>query len=407
MPSFSIPLSGLQADSTALNTIANNLSNMNTTGYKSQTTTFSDLFYQTLGVSGSGNEMQVGAGTTVASTKTNFTNGSISSTGNSTDMAISGNGFFVVQQNGVQELTRDGSFSLDSTGNLITASGQSVMGYPATNGVVNTSAALTGIQIPVGQVEQPNATTTFTINANLNSGATAGTTFVSPVVVYDTLGESHTLNVTYTKVSGSNSWTYNVDLGGDATVGGAGATGTLTFDGAGKLTSPTTDQAITLTSFTDKANDMTVSWDLIGSTGANISGVGSTSTNSSTSQDGYASGQYSSFTVDSSGNVVVSYSNNQKKIVGQVALATVANEQGLVRVGSNSYTTSLSSGDAVVGLAGVGGRGTISASSLEGSNVDTSTEFANLIVAQRAFQANSKAVTAFDTVTQTVIDMIR
>src|SRR6266702_601466 len=126
MPSFSIPLSGLKADSTALNTIANNLSNMNTTGYKSQNTTFSDLFYQEIGVAGSGNELQVGAGTQVATTKTDYTNGSISSTGTSTDMAISGNGFFVVQQNGVQELTRDGSFSLDSSGNLITTSGQSV-----------------------------------------------------------------------------------------------------------------------------------------------------------------------------------------------------------------------------------------------------------------------------------------
>lgn len=506
MPSFSIPLSGLQADSTALNTIANNLSNMNTTGYKSQSTTFSDLFYQTLGVSGSGNEIQVGAGTQVASTTTNFTNGSVSSTGVSTDMAISGNGFFVVEQNGVQELTRDGSFSLDSSGHLITASGQSVMGYPATNGVVNTSAALTGIQIPVGQVEQPKATSSFTIDANLNASATTGTTFVSPLVVYDSLGASHTAEVTYTK-TGTNTWGYNITLpdtiapstttsGGTTTttfalgsaatvdpttnltisgltssgttativapavtageslsayqtalssalttagitgvtvstsgnslsisgtnfsttgsvvqdaVASANAAGTLNFSTGGVLTSPGANvSGITFSGLPGGASNLNMTWDLYSSSGSpSISQESGVSTTSSTAQNGYASGQYSSFTVDGSGNVIVSYSNNQKQTVGQVALATVANQQGLVRVGSNSYSTSLASGDAVVGVAGIGGRGTVSASSLEGSNVDTSTEFANLIVAQRAFQANSKAVSAFDTVTQTVIDMIR
>ncbi len=143
MPSFYIPLSGLNADSTALNTIANNLSNMNTTGFKSQTTNFSDLFYQQVGTTGSGDEIQQGTGVQVASNSTDFTGGSISSTGVATDAAIDGTGFFVLDAgNGSQLYTRDGNFQVSSTGTLESTEGQAVMGYLATNGVINTSSGL-------------------------------------------------------------------------------------------------------------------------------------------------------------------------------------------------------------------------------------------------------------------------
>ena len=154
MASFYIPLTGLESDSTALNTIANDLSNMNTTAFKGQSTNFSDLFYQQIGSTGSGDPIELGAGVKVASNETIFSQGSINATGNATDVAINGNGFFVVDPtSGGQEFTRAGDFSLTSTGALVTTGGASVMGYPAPGGVVNTNAPLAPINIPVGQVE--------------------------------------------------------------------------------------------------------------------------------------------------------------------------------------------------------------------------------------------------------------
>src|SRR5208283_1241029 len=164
MASFSIPLTGLEADSTALNTIANDLSNMNTTAFKTQSTDFSDLFYQEIGLTGADDPIQVGAGVQVAANQTDFTQGSISSTGNSTNVALNGSGFFVAGSgDGGYEYTRAGDFTLNSDGALVTSNGLSVMGYPAVNGVVNTNAPLTAITIPVGQVQQPQATTTLSM----------------------------------------------------------------------------------------------------------------------------------------------------------------------------------------------------------------------------------------------------
>ncbi len=183
MPSFSIPLTGLEANSSALNTIANNLSNLNTTAYKSQSTTFSDLFYEQIGSSGSGDALQVGAGTQIASITADFTPGSVATTGQPTDVAIKGNGFFIVQDGGSTEYTRAGNFTMDSSGLLTTQDGQQIMGYPAVNGVVNTNAPLTSIQIPIGAVEQPKVTTSMTINANLDSTATVGTQVPAQVTV--------------------------------------------------------------------------------------------------------------------------------------------------------------------------------------------------------------------------------
>src|SRR6202041_2479806 len=169
MPSFDIPLSGLNADSTALNTIANNLANMNTTGFKAQTTTFSDLLSQNLGTSGSGNPIQVGTGVQVATNSTDFTTGNITS-GVYSDAAINGAGFFVLNGGGGEELlTRDGNFSVSNNGTLVNASGQAVMGYGAVNGVVNSSGTVSDITIPTGQVMKPSATTTFGITQNLQS----------------------------------------------------------------------------------------------------------------------------------------------------------------------------------------------------------------------------------------------
>ncbi len=426
MASFSIPLTGLESDSTALNTIANDLANMNTTAFKAQSTNFSDLFYQQIGSTGSGDPIQVGAGVKVAANEIAFTQGSINSTGNSTDVALNGSGFFVVSNGGGGfEYTRAGAFSLDSNGALVTSNGLNVMGYPAVNGVVNTNAPLTAIDIPVGQVQQPKATTTLGMTANLDSMTAAGTQFPAQITVYDSLGEPHVATVTFQPGAVANTWTYSVALPASAYAGAAPAaiTGTMKFDANGNLNTITPaggaaetvgtaagdvqSIALAFNGLADGANNLAIQWNLLGASGTpTISQVDTASAVSATSQDGYASGQYQSFTINSDGTVTASYSNGQQENVGQLALANVANLQGLSLLGNGDYVTTLASGTAVVGTSGTSGLATVQDDALEASNVNISTEFSQLIIAQRAFEANAKSVTTFDTVTQDTINMV-
>ena len=241
MPSFSIALTGLEANSIALNTIGNNLANLNTTAFKEQTTSFADLFYQTIGSSGANDKLQVGLGTRVSGTNTDYSNGSLATTTNSTDMALNGDGFFVEQQGGVQSLTRAGDFQLDLSGALISDSGESVMGYQAQGGAINTNSPLQALTIPVNAVQPAQATQNFGITANLNAGAALGDSFNSSLSVYDSLGTSHIATVTFTK-SATNAWSYSIALpAGDATGTPANNTGTLTFGATGNLLTPTSN----------------------------------------------------------------------------------------------------------------------------------------------------------------------
>ena len=411
MGNFSIALSGLEANSVALNTIGNNLANLNTTAYKGQTTSFEDLFYQQIGESGSGDAIQVGAGTRVSGTSTDFTEGTIlpDQNANSSDMALAGNGFFVVNQGGVQSLTRAGNFQLSSNGNLITQDGQQVMGYAAVNGVVNQNSSLAPITIPVGVNEGAQATQNFSLTTNLNSGATVGTAFSSPVAVFDSLGQSHQATVSYAK-TGTNTWSYSVALpAGDATGTPVNNTGTLTFDTSGKLLTPSGSVSnITFPGLTDGASDLSFNWNLNDSSGnPTISQLASASTNTAGQQDGFASGVYKSFIADANGVLTAQFTNGRTSTIGQIAVATVANTAGLTASGSNNFTTTAASGLASVGVAGAGGRGMLDDGALEQSNVNISSEFSNLIVAQRAFEANSKTVTTFDTISQDVLGMVR
>ncbi|HTV04994.1 MAG TPA: flagellar hook protein FlgE [Acidobacteriaceae bacterium] len=410
MSSFSIPLTGLESSTTALNTIANNLANMNTTAFKSQDVSFSDLFYQQIGESGSGDPLEVGAGSQVASTSTDFTEGSVTSTGNEDDMAIGGStgaGFFVVQNGNTTEYTRDGSFTLSSSGNLTTQGGLNVMGYPVNGGVVDTNAPLTPIQLPVGSAQQPAATQNLSVTANLDSAAAVGTQVSGQVELYDSLGQSYDANVTFTN-TGTNTWSYSVSLPAGAASGEANTTGALTFDSNGNLTSPATNlSGISFTGLADGASNLTFNWNLYGSNNQpTITQFATTSNVASYDQDGYASGQYDGFTVDSSGLISAQFSNGETAPVGQIALANVVNPEGLSVQGGNLYQTTLTSGAASIGVAGTGGLGTIQDAALEASNVNISNEFSNLIIAQQAYEASSKAITTFDTVSQDTINMI-
>ena len=209
---FSIPLSGLAASSDALSVIANNLANLNTTGFKDQDASFQDLFYQMVGSTGAGDPVQLGGGTKVGSVTTDFTDGSPSTTGVDTDAAISGNGFFVTQSNGVNQFTRDGQFAISPSGELMTQDGQAVMGYAAVNGAIPAGQVLSPIQLGEGQISPPAATSTMQMAANLDATAAVGTTFSAPpLVVYDSLGVSHQLSFTFTNES-ANAWSYQITI---------------------------------------------------------------------------------------------------------------------------------------------------------------------------------------------------
>jgi flagellar hook protein FlgE len=417
MPSFSIPLSGLDADQQALSVVANNLSNMNTVGYKDQQVNFQDLFYQSLGTNGSGDSLQVGAGCSVGSVTSDFTAGDIESTGVATDAAINGNGFFITQQNGQTEYTRAGNLQVNNTGYLTTQAGQNVMGYPATNGVVS-NAGLAPLQIGTGTVIPATATTNLQMSMNLNSDGGVGATYSSPMTVYDSLGTSHELTFNFTQ-TGANSWSYNATIpGADVGAGTALATvgsGTLTFDSNGNLAtingaavsaSTPNITGINLTGLSDGASPMSLSWTALDPSGNSlITQTSSASATSASTQNGFASGSLNSYAIQTNGTIEGQFSNGQSLILGQIAMAQFGNENGLSLVGGNSFQSTVASGQAVVGTAGSGGLGTLTGGSLEQSNVDMATEFSNMIVDQRGFEANAKVITAFDQISQDTINI--
>jgi flagellar hook protein FlgE len=412
MPSFSIPLSGLDASSNDLSIIANNLANLNTVGFKAQRTEFEDLFYEQIGTSGDGDPIQEGVGVADSAISSDLTQGSIQSSGVPTDVAIQGNGYFIADNNGETVYTRAGDLSVSSSGQLLTPDGAQVQGYQATNGVINANAPLGNLTISTGVTNPPNPTSAVQLAANLDSDTAVGGNFSTSVQVFDSLGASHTLTYSFTKTA-ANSWNYAISIPA-ADVGATGnpvsvKTGTLTFNGAGQLTAPAANvTGITINNFADGASPLTFSWNVFDANNDGLlTQVSNPSATSSTHQDGFSSGSLESYIIESDGTIQGTFSNGQTSALGQIALATFANEQGLIRNGSNDFLASLASGQADVGKAGTGGRGTLSGGSLEESNVDIATQFADLIVAERSYQANAKSVTTFDEVTQTTINLIQ
>ncbi len=411
MSSFSIPLSGLSASQEALNIISNNLANLNTTGYKDQSANFQSLFYQNLGTTGSGDPIQVGAGTQVGSVATNFTNGGVNNTGVPSDVAITGNGFFITQTaNGTIQYTRAGDFGVNTTGELVATDGATVMGYPAVNGVVNQSGTLTPIQVGQSAISPPNATTTMQQQTNLNAAATVGTEYSTPLTVYDSLGESHVLTFNFTNTA-PGAWSYTVTLPAADTGGTGGPTtitsGNLTFDSNGNLSNPTGSiTGINISGLADGAAAMNLTWNLTGPNNSSLlTQVASPSATTSTNQNGYSSGLLQSYTVEADGTVQGQFSNGQVQALGQIALANFPNSGGLQLTGGSNYAPTLASGAAVIGAPNSGGLGTLTGGALESSNVDISTEFTNLIVTQRGFEANARVITTLDSVTNDTINL--
>jgi flagellar hook protein FlgE len=433
MGSFSTPLSGLTAAQGQLQSVSNNLANINTDGYKDQTLTFADVFSQTGVTNGSGDPLQTGSGVEIASTDSDFTEGSLNATGVSSNMALSGSGFgFFVTQNssGLHDYTRAGDFTTNNAGQITTPGGELLLGYPAVNGVVNTATTLQPLQVGTGVTSPAVASTVMNISANLNAGATAGPTSTtsSTLPVFDSLGASHALTVTYT-MTAANTWSYTVTMPtADLAPTPAApvpatetiATGTLGFSPSGVLNAvngvatpaavaagiPLTIPPATFT-LADGAAALPITWNLETAGSPTITQTATASATSATSTNGFASGTLSTYAVQPDGTINGTFSSGQTLALGQVAIASFSNNQGLDAVGNNDYQASAASGAAVVGLPGTGGRGTIVGGSVEQSNVNIATEFAKLIVAQQAYSANAKSITTFNQVSQTTIAMLQ
>lgn len=394
-------ISGLRSHQTMLDVTGNNIANVNTTGFKASQIQFQDTLSQMLNAAsgaqdgvGGQNPAQVGLGVQVAGITTNFTQGAAQLTGRSTDMMISGDGFFVVRQGTQQYYTRAGSFDFDSTGQMVLpGDGAIVQGWAAdATGAIDTSRAVGDIKVGVGTVMPAKATTTTPFSGNLQSDAADGTIKTVTVKAYDAIGTEREVELTLTKTA--TGWTMS------ATDGTASypATGTadLTFDAAGALT--WTDA--TSGDATFALGGLTV--DLTG-----VTGMAGVDTIAADKQDGYASGILESFTLGSDGTITGSFSNGLKQALGRIAMASFTNPSGLSKAGGSLFTTTVNSGDPQIGSAGTGGRGTMSSGSLEMSNVDLSTEFTQLIIAQRGFQANSRVITTSDEVLQELVNLKR
>jgi flagellar hook protein FlgE len=401
-----------------MDVVGNNIANVNTTGYKSSNVLFEDLLSQQLtgagaptANSGGTNPAQVGLGVRLTGVSVNFAQGATQLTGRSTDFAIQGDGFFAVDAGGQTAFTRNGSFSLDGNGNLVTADGGFVEGWEADqNGNVTTNASVGHLKIPVGQIINPITTSSLKIGGNLPADAAIGTTVDAGMNVHNSLGTAVPLRAEFTKVadaSGSVDWQVSVFDSGNNLVSGPAA---VSFDLSGALTSGnvtmTQTQLDSIAGTAGTWNTGGMALDFGNPTDPDrLSGAGGLNTAAALSQDGSGVGSVVGFSVSEQGLVTGTFSNGRTQAIGQLALATFANPNGLEKSGSSLYTATANSGPAQIGVAGQGGRGTLSGGTLEMSNVDLAAEFTNLIVAERGFQANSRVITTSDQILQDLVNL--
>ena len=405
-------VSGLLANEEMLDVIGNNIANVNTVGFKSGSADFASVLSQTVSGAaspqngdGGTNAAQVGLGVQVAGIGTDFTQGADQQTGVSTDLAVEGSGMLVVNQGGQQLYTRDGTLSFDANGDLVNPEGAIVQGWmAATGGAINNNGPLTNIVVPTTTLIPPIPTATVTIGGNLPTNPTvnaAGTATVdSTTNVYDAQGTATpiTFAFTYTAGTGGAAGTWAVQAQ-DASGTDIGTSQALTFNSSGVLTAPTNYALALGTGAT--AQNVAINF---AAQGAGLVSYGGTSS-VNISQDGQGTGNLQSITIGGDGVLSGIFSNGQTETLGQVAVAGFSNPSGLTNAGGSMYNTSANSGTPQIGAAGTGGRGTISSGVLEGSNVDLSQAFSDLIVAQRGFEANSKVVTTSDQILQDLIAM--
>ena len=409
--SFSTALSGLRASSNALGVTGNNIANANTTAYKSSSITFADIFTNSLGVrlNGSGAAMQIGSGVTTASIPTDFSQGSLTESSSSTSASIQGTGFFVARgATGAQVYTRAGNFGIDESGFLVAPDGSNILGYAAVGVAIPPGGTLTAIRIPIGEITAPVVTSQLTLKMNLNSADATGAVFHSPTQVLDSKGASHALDLTFTKqADGSYQIAGTLD-GNAATI----SSPSMTFDSNGLLTAPATLSIVPDQTMLGGATLPSININLYktnpdGTQGAaNITNFAVTSAVAALEQDGFVAGSLTGLSMSANNDGVISavFSNGQVRPIAQFALAIFNSQDGLSRLGGNTFGETPGSGQPSIGTAGSGGRGIVVGNALEESNVDLAGEFTDLIVAQRSFQANSKVI---QTISQTLQDLIQ
>ena len=430
-------VSGLRSHQVMMDVVGNNIANVNTVGYKSSGAIFSDVLSQTvrgaglgsLGTSGGSNPSQIGLGVRLQAIQMSFSQGATQLTGRSTDFAIQGDGLFVVDVAGSQAFARAGSFSLDSLGQLTTPEGGLVQGWGAIGGLVNTNASISSLRIPVGQTIPADTTNVVNIGGNLPSNADDGSgvppaaVISSSINVYNSLGTAIPLRIDYTKVpntAGNVDWEVSAfDPDGNQIAGPL----TLQFGQAppssGEIVTPSNRvlnlSAAQLATIQVGGSTPAGGFDTGGvdlnfgtATGADrLTGASGTSSVSALSQDGAPIGTLVSFGVSQEGLISGVFNNGKNQQLGQIAMANFANPGGLEKTGGSLYRATVNSGNAQIGTAGSGGRGTLSGGTVEMSNVDLAAEFTNLIVAQRGFQANSRIITASDEILQDLVNMKR
>ena len=454
-------VSGMQNHQTRLDVIGNNVANVNTTGFKRGRVNFQDMISQQVAAAakptteiGGVNPKEVGLGMMVASIDTVFTQGNLQSTGVSTDVAIQGNGFFILQNGEKTFYSRAGTFGIDRDGTLVNpANGYRVQGWMARelNGemIVRTAASPEDLIIPVGSKDPARATQNVNFACNLdkntpeilegaNEADIARGTWATEFKIYDSYGRVHNLAATFSRVQGvPNQWQVDVAVDPEAeaatntviglgTTEGVGTTFLLNFDNNGVLLSAT-DTAGNA-SGADGDIMMQVAFDVsestevegapyrqtfnlnlgtIGSLKNTVTQSASASSTKAFSQDGYTLGYLDNFRIDSSGQITGVYSNGTSRLIGQLALASFANQGGLEKSGNNYYVQSNNSGLANVSESGIAGKGSLLAGTLEMSNVDLTDQFTDMIVTQRGFQASSKTIQTADTLLETVLSLKR
>lgn len=406
--SFRISLSGLNAANSDLSVTANNIANANTTGFKESRAEFADLYpISYFGVASNA----VGAGARLARVAQQFEQGNVNFTNNSLDLAITGNGFFTLSDAGTTVYTRAGAFGTDREGYVVNAAGQRLQVFPPVpGGATFDTAQLSDLQISTAD-NAPLATSSIETVLNLPGDADVPATapfssadptsynHTTSVTVYDSLGAAHTASLYYVKTANPNEWTLHAEIDGTAVTPVAGET--VTFTDTGTLLTPAGGQ-IALSAFTPTtgAADINITLDVLQTTQ-----YGSAFGVSSLIQDGYTTGRLTGLEITAEGVVQARYTNGQATPLGQIALSSFPNPQGLQQLGDTAWGDSFAAGQVIRGPAGSSNFGQIQSGALESSNVDLTEQLVNMITAQRNFQANAQMISTADQVTQTIINI--
>ena len=420
--SFQQGLSGLSAASKNLEVIGNNVANSNTYGEKSSRTEFADMYAGAM-TGTSGNNISAGIGVQIATVAQQFNQGNITPTGNPLDLAINGSGFFQTQNPSNQLLyTRNGQFKVSNTGNVINDQGNKLLGYPADALGNIVQGAAQPLQLPTGGID-PQQTTTSSMEFNLDSRAAVTTPVSGPtidftnqatynnatsVTMFDAKGQDVAVSYYFQK-TGTDQFDVYATANG-ATVGGTtGAPSPIaslqySTDGSA-LVSPTGPITLNIPASTNAAGAATLPINGIQLDVSSATEFGSNFGVTNMTQNGYTAGQLTGVSVDNSGTLIAQYSNGQTKAAGQLELATFRNDQGLAAVGGNAWQQTAASGTPTVGVAGDGNLGTLSAGSLEESNVDLTAELVSMITAQRDYQANAQTIKTMDQAMQTLVNL--